>query len=196
MKLGFMAVKLFLRQHLVTLIICGVFFIAFMPWYFFWGVTIFFLMSTGTLILLILMMVLWFIVRIGLVFEGRCSGKKFGIQVALLITTFFVAIPLAHLANEYVEQCELKRLKEKIESYKNQQGVLPARLEEAGISAQDERIHYQLNQKREPRLTYSSYSICACLYVYDFQKHDWYTKKYNSGSVRESEYWDDVRSTD
>jgi hypothetical protein len=122
--------------------------------------------------------------------------KKLGIQVALLSFTFFVAIPLAHLANGYVEQHELESLKEKVELYKNQHGTLPVGLEEIGISAQEKRIKYQLNQKQAPRLTYSSYSICGCLYVYDFQKHDWYTKGYNFGSVSESKYWDDVRLAD
>jgi hypothetical protein len=191
-----MAVKLFLRQYSPTLAICGIFFVAFMPWYFVWGMTMLLLISTGILALLILVIPLWFIIRIGLVFEGRCSGKKFGIQVACLSVTFFVAIPLAHLANGYVEQVELKSLKEKIELYINQHGILPTELGEMGISAQDKKIHYQLNQKRAPRLTYSSYSICVCLYVYDFQKHDWYTKSYNFSSVSESEYWDDVRTTD
>ncbi|HEY8219635.1 MAG TPA: hypothetical protein VIF86_05995 [Methylobacter sp.] len=194
MKPRFMAAKLFLRQYLITLIICGVFFVAFMPWYSFYGMTIFFLIITLGLPIWVILG--WLIIKAALVFKGKCSGKEFGVQIVLLCVTFFVAIPLAHLANEYVEQGELESLKERIELYKNQQGVLPARLEETGISGQDKRIYYKLNQNRTPILAYSSYSICGCLYVYDFQKHVWYTKGYNFGSVSESEYWDDVHMAD
>lgn len=192
MKPSFMAVKLFLRQYLITLIICCVFFVAFMPWYFFYSMTIFFLIFTLGLPIWVILG--WLIVKVGLIFKGKCSRKEFGVQIALLCITFFVAIPLAHLANEYVEQHELESLKQKIESYKTQQDVLPARLEEAGISEQNKRIYYKLNKERAPILAYSSYSIGAGYYVYDFQKHVWYTKGYNFGSLSEFEYWDDVRT--
>ncbi|TAK62694.1 hypothetical protein, partial [Methylobacter sp.] len=132
MKPSFMAAKLFLRQYLITLIICGVFFVAFMPWYSFYGMTIFFLIITLGLPIWVILG--WLIIKVALVFKGKCSGKEFGVQIVLLCVTFFLTIPLAHLANECVEQGELESLKERIELYKNQQGVLPARLEEAGIS--------------------------------------------------------------
>lgn len=194
MKPDFMAVKLFLRQYSATLFICSVFFVALMPWYFFWGMTVYFLIITSGLPILVILGC--FIVKISLVFKRKRSGKEFAIQVVLVCATFFVAIPLAHLENGYVEQHKLESLKEKIELYKNQQGILPARLEEMGISSQDKRIHYKLNQNRAPRLTYSSNSICLCLYVYDFQKHVWYTKNYNFSSVNESEYWNDGNMAD
>ncbi len=190
MKPSFMAVKLFLRQYLITLIICCVFFVAFMPWYFCYGMTIFFLIVT--LGLPIWVVLGWLIMKVVLVYKGKCSGKEFGVQIAFLCITFFVAIPLAHLANEFVEQHELESLKQKIELYKSQQNALPARLEEAGISEQNKRIYYKLNKDRAPILAYSSYSIDAGYYVYDFQKHIWCTKGYSFGSVSESEYWDDV----
>jgi hypothetical protein len=192
MKPGFISAKLFLRQYLITLIICGVFIIAFMPWHCFYGMTIFFLIITWGLP--IWMILGWLIMKAALVFKGKCSGKEFGVQIALLCVTFFVAIPLAHLANDYVEQHKLESLKQKIELYKQQQGSLPARLKEAGISEQDKRIYYKSNRDRTPILAYSSYSVGVGYFVYDFQKHVWHTKGYNFGSVSGSEYWDDVRT--
>jgi len=67
-------------------------------------------------------------------------------------------------------------------------------LEEAGIPRQDKRIYYKLNQDGTSILAYSSYSIGVGYYVYDFQKHHWYTKGYNYASVSESEYWDNDRT--
>jgi hypothetical protein len=183
-----MAAKLFLRQYSKTLIICGVFFVAFMPWHYFWGAAIIFLIIT-------LGLPLWVIMKAVLVFKGKYSKKEFYVQIVLLCVTFFAAIPLAHLANYYVEQRELDSLKERIEWYKKQQGVLPAKLAEAGISEQDKRIYYKLNQDRTPILAYSSYSVGVGYYVYDFQKHHWYTKGYNYASVSESEYWGNDRTT-
>ena len=192
MKPSFMAAKLFLSQYAKTLIICGVSFVAFMPCYHFWAMSIFLLIITfGLPIWLILG---WLIMKAYLVFKGKYSGKEFCLQIVLLSITFFAAIPLAHLTNDYVEQRDLESLKERIELYKKQQGVLPAKLEEAGISGQDKKIHYKLNQERAPILAYSSYSMSVAYYVYDFQKHDWYTKGYNYASVSESQYWNDDRT--
>lgn len=156
-----------------------------MPWYFLWGMTV---VIAGIPILVA--GVLWFFVKIGFIFKGKCTVKEFCVQLALLSLTFFVAIPLAHLENEFAEQRQLKSLKEKFEQYRNQHGIVPASLEDAGISS-DRRLRYDLKQNKAPRLTYDSYSSCLCLYVYDFKNHAWFIKGYNFGSVSESEYWND-----
>jgi cell division protein FtsL len=73
----------------------------------------------------------WLVIKAVLVSKGKDSKKEFYVQIILLCVTFFAAIPLAHLANYYDEQRELESIKERIEWYKKQQNVLPAKLEEA-----------------------------------------------------------------
>ncbi|MCQ8119997.1 DUF2628 domain-containing protein [Methylomonas rosea] len=183
-----------LRKYPLTLLFCSIVFFAFAPWSGLWLILLVFLTTTPFLALfLLLVTIIWFEVRIRQVSKGKASGTELRFQTLLITFTCAIVIPFAHYSAKLEERKQMENLSNTFESYRQQNGLFPKELSQAGIIKND-RVDYTYFDWRSPRLTYMVYSGWeGGLFVYDVINHQWDNKGYNFASGSESQFWEGER---